>query len=201
MIGITFKFNKVFKTKKAKTIIILAVVVLAVAICIFPFIHNSEEKVDTEMLINTLQESSELTTAKLNYTGMTKFKDKGVAFINKADFTMVYKATARIGIDVKDVKVTADDTKKIVYITIPKAEVQDVKVEASSIQYFDEKFALFNVDEKEDGNKAIALAEEEAKKEIDKMGGLDMADNQAATLIKGILANAIPDGYKIEVKK
>lgn len=194
-------FNKVFKIKKAKTIVILAVVVLAVAICIFPFIHNSEEKVDTEMLINTLQESSELTTAKLNYTGMTKFKDKGVAFINKADFTMVYKATARIGIDVKDVKVTADDTKKIVYITIPKAEVQDVKVEASSIQYFDEKFALFNVDEKEDGNKAIALAEEEAKKEIDKMGGLDMADNQAATLIKGILANAIPDGYKIEVKK
>lgn len=194
-------FNKVFKTKKAKTIVILAVVVLAVTICIFPFIHNSEEKVDTEMLINTLQESSELTTAKLNYTGMTKFKDKGVAFINKADFTMVYKATARIGIDVKDVKVTADDTKKIVYITIPKAEVQDVKVEASSIQYFDEKFALFNVDEKEDGNKAIALAEEEAKKEIDKMGGLDMADNQAATLIKGILANAIPDGYKIEVKK
>ena len=194
-------FNKVFKTKKAKTIVILAVVALAVAICIFPFIHNTEQKVDTEMLINTLQESSELTTAKLNYTGMTKFKDKGVAFINKADFTMVYKATARIGIDVKDVKVTADDIKKIVYITIPKAEVQDVKVEASSIQYFDEKFALFNVDEKEDGNKAIALAEEEAKKEIDKMGGLDMADNQAATLIKGILANAIPDGYKIEVKK
>lgn len=194
-------FNKVFKTKKAKAIVILAVVVLAVAICIFPFIHNSEEKVDTEMLINTLQESSELTTAKLNYTGMTKFKDKGVAFINKADFTMVYKATARIGIDVKDVKVIADDIKKIVYITIPNAEVQDVKVEASSIQYFDEKFALFNVDEKEDGNKAIALAEEEAKKEIEKMGGLDMADNQAATLIKGILANAIPDGYKIEVKK
>ena len=194
-------FNKVFKTKKAKTIVILAVVALAVAICIFPFIHNAEQKVDTEMLINTLQESSELTTAKLNYTGMTKFKDKGVAFINKADFTMVYKATARIGIDVKDVKVTADDIKKIVYITIPKAEVQDVKVEASSIQYFDEKFAFFNVDEKEDGNKAIALAEEEAKKEIDKMGGLDMADNQAATLIKGIFANAIPDGYKIEVKK
>ena len=189
------------KTKKVKLIPILSFVVLVVAICAFPFVYNGQEKVDTEMLINTLQEASELTTAKLNYTGMTKFEDKGVAFINKADFTMVYKATARIGIDVADVKVTADDTKKIVYITIPKAEVQDVKVEASSIQYFDEKFALFNVDEKEDGNKAIALAEEEAKKEIDKMGGLDMADNQAATLIKGILANAIPDGYKIEVKK
>lgn len=189
------------KTKKAKLIPILSFVVLVAAICVFPFVYNGQEKVDTEMLINTLQEASELTTAKLNYTGMTKFEDKGVAFINKADFTMVYKATARIGIDVADVKVTADDTERIVYITIPKAEVQDVKVNASSIQYFDEKFALFNVDEKEDGNKAIALAEEEAKKEIDKMGGLDMADSQAATLIKGILANAIPDGYKIEVKK
>ena len=45
------------------------------------------------------------------------------------------------------------------------------------------------------------MAEEEAKREIEKMGGLKMANDQAAALIKGILANAIPDGYKIEVKK
>ncbi len=193
--------GKLFKTKKARAIVVAAVLLLVVAVCIFPFVYNGKAKVDTEMLVHTLQKSSELTTAKLSYTGMTEFEDKGIAFINKSDFIMIYKATARIGINVDEVKISADDINKIIYISVPKAEVQDVKVDASSIKYFDEKFALFNVDEKEDGNKAIALAEEEAKKEINKMGGLQMADNQAAELIKGILTNAIPDGYEIRVKK
>lgn len=193
--------NKIFKTKKAKTIALVTTILIILMICIFPFIHNDEASVDTDMLINTLQKSSELTTAKLTYTGMTEFNDEGIAFINRADFIMVYKATARIGIDVKDVKVSADNANKIIYVSIPKAEVQDVKVDSKSIKYFDEDFALFNVDEKEDGNKAVALAEEAAQKEINQMGGLKMADDQAELLIKGILANAIPDGYKIEVKE
>ena len=138
---------------------------------------------------------------KLNYKGFAKYEDEGVVLLNRANFSMLYKATARIGVDVKKVSVKADDVRRIVYVTIPKAEVQDVKVDASSIEYFDESFAIFNVNEKEDGNKAIALAEEAAKKEIHEMGGLQMADAQAATLVKGILANAIPDDYTIEVKE
>ena len=194
-------FNKLFKTVKAKIIAIAVLVAVVASICAFPFLYNKTEKVDTEMLYNTLQEASELTTAKFNYSGVTKYEDSGVTFLTKADFTMVYKATARIGIDVEEIEVTADDAQKVVYIKIPKAKVLDVKVDTSSIQYFSEKFSLFNPDEKEDGNKAIALAEEEAWKEIESMGGLEMADNQAETLIRGILSKALPRDYRIEVKK
>lgn len=189
-----------FKSKKSK-IIIASVALLLIALCIFLLLHNNEPKVDTDYLIATLTKSSELTTAKLNYTGISEFKDTGIAVINKADFIMVYHATVRAGINVEDVKITADDINKIIYVDVPKAEVQEVKVDTSSIKYFDQKFALFNTDEKEDSNKAISLAEEEAKKEAAKMGILKMADEQSATLIKGILANAIPDGYRIEIKQ
>ncbi|MGN0509878.1 MAG: DUF4230 domain-containing protein [Ruminococcus sp.] len=191
------------KTKKRKTItaIVILVIVISVALSIFISLnYNYQAKVDTEYLNALVSKSSELTTAKLNYTGMTKYTDEGIDIINKADFTMVYKATVRAGINVDEVEITSDDENKIIYVSIPKATVQEIKIDNSSIEYFDQKFALFNTDEKEDNNKAIALAEEAAEKEAANMGVLELANEQSATLIKGILANAIPDGYIIEVK-
>ena len=191
------------KTKKRKTItaIVILVIVISVALSIFISLnYNYQAKADTEYLNALVSKSSELTTAKLNYTGMTKYTDEGIDIINKADFTMVYKATVRAGINVDEVEITSDDENKIIYVSIPKATVQEIKIDNSSIEYFDQKFALFNTDEKVDNNKAIALAEEAAEKEAANMGVLELANEQSATLIKGILANAIPDGYIIEVK-
>lgn len=76
-----------------------------------------------------------------------------------------------------------------------------MKVDASSIKYFNEEFALFNVNEKEDSNKAIAKAEKAAEKEIKNVGVLEMADAQAETLIKGLLKEAVPADYKWEIKR
>ena len=90
---------------------------------------------------------------------------------------------------------------KKINIQIPKAVIQDVKVDASSIKYYDEDFALFNLDEKEDANKAIALAEKKALEEAGNLGAMEMADNQAGTLIKGLIAHLIPDDYTVEVKQ
>lgn len=196
-------FNFFTKTRKRKTISTIVTLVILAVIALGTFIlliYNFQAKVDTEYLNALVSKSSELTTAKLNYTGMTKYTDEGISIINKADFTMVYKATVRAGINVDEVEITSDDDKKIIYVTIPKASVQEVKIDTSSIQFFDQGFALFNTDEKEDNNKAISLAEDAAKKEAASMGVLELADEQSATLIKGILANAIPDGYIIEVK-
>lgn len=192
--------KKVFSTKKRIAIAVGAIVLVMVLVCVIPLLHKDEKKVDTSYMVTLLTESSELTTAKLHYTGMSEFEDTGIAFINRSNFIMVYEATARIGVNVKDVKVRADDINKTIVVSIPKASVQEVNVDTSTIKYFDEEFALFNVDQKEDSNAAIALVEEEALNEIEEMGVLEMADTQAASLIKGILANAIPDGYTIVVE-
>lgn len=187
------------KVKRIKPMRMLSLVMTVVVVLFLPACGT--EKVNTEILMNTLEEASELTTAKLHYTGKTKYEDDGIKYINKGNYTMLYEATARIGIDVKKVKIACDEEEKIVYVKIPKAEVQDVKVDAKSIRYFDESFAILNFDKKEDANKGIVLAEKEAAKEIERMGGLDMANKQATLLVKGILANAIPEGYTVEVKK
>ncbi len=193
--------GKVIPTMKIK---IIAAVAAALVIALFiaiPLLSKDEPAVDTSYMVSLLAESSELTTAKLHYTGMTEFKDSGIAFINSSDFIMVYEATARIGIDLQEVDVSSDNVTKVITVSIPPVAIQDVKIDASSIKYFDQKFSLFNLDEKEDSNAAIALAEEAAMTEVGEMGVLQMAQDQSAALIKGILANAIPDGYVIEIRQ
>lgn len=197
------KIVKVIKAFKKKTVWIPSLVafVLLVSVIIYIASPKTPEIADTKYLLGVITEASELTTAKINFTGKAEYKDSGVAFINKSDFIMMYDSEARVGIDVTKVKISANDLAKTIYVEIPKAEVIEVHIKADSIEYFDEKFSLFNLDKKEDGNKAITLAEEEARKELQEMGIIPLADNQAETLIKGLLVNAIPAGYKIEVVK
>lgn len=186
--------------KKILIVVIVIAVVAAGGFIGFKVWNNNQPKADISMLTAELSKSSELTSAKLKYTGMVKYEDTGVKFINKSNFTMIYEATVRAGINVDEVKITADDESKIIYLTIPKAVVQDVNVDPESIQFVDEKFSMFNSDEKEDGKKAEQLAKDAAEKEAAEMGILELADEQSESLIKGILANAVPDGYEIKVK-
>ena len=114
---------------------------------------------------------------------------------------MTYEANARVGIDLEEVEIEVDNPNKLVTLSIPKAEILDVKIDPNKIKYYDTKFALFNVNEKEDGNKAQALAEEQAYKDLTEMGVLESANEQALTLIKGLLQNAVPSDYEYKVKE
>ena len=185
-----------------KKIKLIAIIVVIIAIVVLGFlIYRKNYFVDTKYIHNKLEKASELTTAKLTFTGITKYSDDGIYIINRADFTMVDKASVRIGIDLSKVKVDKDVMKRKVIVTIPNANVLEVHVDPSSIEYYDTKFALLNFDSKNDSNKAQAAVEGKAKEEVKNMGVLEMANEQAETLIKGILEGSIPDGFNIEVKK
>ena len=194
------EFIKNILKSKMGRIIIIFILLLVVLGIVFLCTYNTKPKLSNDYIITTLEKASELTTAKLNYTGLAEYEDTGIGFINKSNFKMVYKATARAGIDVEKIKVDVNDALEVVTLTIPKATILDVKVNSNDIKYYDEKFSLFNFDSKEDANKAVALAEENAKVELSNMGVLEMADTQAEALIKGLLQDAIPSNYDIKVK-
>ena len=190
------KIPKILKNKYVAIPLFVLFVVLIFVIVLM----NHSEKTESEIILGKIEKSSELTTSKITFTGMSEYKDEGIKFINRSDFVMVYEATARIGIDIKKVKVDVNNITQTVYITIPKAEVLDVKVNMDTIKYFDTSFALLNIDYKEDANKATSIAEKEAKEEIVNMGVVEMADNQSEALIKGLIQDVIPKGYDIKVK-
>ena len=186
-------------SKKVKIIIGISIIV---AVCVFIVLGvNRKSDVDTIFLKQILTKSSELTTAKLTITGLSDYNDEGVYIFNRADFTMCFTAIIRAGINLENVQIDSDPIQKKILITIPEAEIMDVKIDPNNIKFYGTGFALFNVNEKEDLAKALSLAEADAKKEASSTGILDLANQQSETLIKGILANAIPKGYTMEVKK
>ena len=130
-------FYKAIKTKIGRIISLSILIVILLLILLIIF-RNPSEKVDSEILINTIKQSSELTTAEINYKGIAQFKDKGIIVLNRSDFLMQYTATARIGIDLEEVSIKANNLTKTVSITIPHAKVLDIKIDPSKIKYYDE---------------------------------------------------------------
>lgn len=169
-------------------------------------IINITPDIDVTYLNTALKEASELTTAKLKINGLVDFKDKGIIILNKSDFTMKYAADISAGIDMSKVEIKNDDidheNKKII-VEIPKDIVFKPNVYHGDkyIKFYDEEFALFNVNEKEDLSRALAMAEKDAESEAVENGLLELADKQSETLIKGILSDAVSKfGYTIEIK-
>lgn len=194
------KFSDILKNKVATMICLVVVVVVIVGGTIY-LTRNKTSEVDTTYLGAKLEKASELTTTKLTYDGFTKYTDTGVKVINRSDFLMVYTATARAGIDVKEIIIESNKISKTIKVTLPKAKILEVKVDPSTIKYYDTKLALFNFDSREDANDAQALAEKEAKKELEKMGILDSANEQAEVLIRGLLQESIPSDYELKFTK
>lgn len=194
------EFAKKILTSKKHAIIFFTVsaILLVALFCLVTY--NRTPQADTTSMNKLLREASDLTTAELRLTNITKFEDEGIKFLNRSDFIMVYEATVWAGIDVEKVEIIPNHSTKVIEVNIPKATIQNVKVDSSTIEYFDEGFSLFNPNEKEDNNAAIVKAEEDIKEDALKSGILELADKQSATLIEGLLAKAVPAGYTLEAK-
>ena len=160
-------------------------------------------KVDVKVLEKTLQENAQLSTAKLKFKAEAEYDGEGIPGITQNQFTVLCEATVKAGIDMNDVKIEVNDDEKIVKINVPIVEIkpEDVYINHESLKFYDKKFVLFPVDVQEDTAKALALAENIAKNYAHNMGIIEMANKQGGEIIKGILSNAIPRGYKIEVIK
>lgn len=194
------KYIKFFRTIKSKIILAVSIIFIIILSLLGAKFFNREATADFSYLNVLLEKSSELTTAKLKIRGIERYKDAGVVVINRSDFIMVYSATIRAGVDLKNVKIEPNTITKEVVVKLPKAKVFDSHVDQTDIQYFDEKLALFNVNSKEDANKACALAEEDAIKEAEATGILEFAEKEAEYVIKDILTSALPEGYTLVVK-
>ena len=187
--------------KKATKFLMIAVAVVLALVVVRLFLYNDTPQVDVDAMYTTLTQASELTTAKLNFEGFCTYEDTGVPILNRSDFFMTFSATARVGIDLSKVSVEPDHVRKVIVLTVPPAEVQGVVVDKESIELFNEKFALFNTNEKEDMLEAEKQAEKKAEEQVATFGVLEYADQQAESLLSGLLGSLLPKGYQFEVVK
>ncbi len=188
-------------------ILIIISIVSAVSLFLVGFLtsyllnNKKEPKVTltASMIEERIRQCSEFTAAQLEYRGLIRYSEGEIPFINQKSFTMVYVAHVTAGIDFSDVEVEVTDHH--VCIRLPKAVLQDVVVNPDSIEFYDEKFALFNWTEREDVTKAIEYAKQDARARIDESGLLNQADAHAKTVLEMLFSPLTENGdaYTLEI--
>lgn len=153
--------------------------------------ESKEQEVTIEYIDRRLEHVADLSTAELIYTNLYTVTEGKIPFLTQKGFSMVYTANVRAGIDISAVKTELDEKKVIV--TLPPAKIQMLKVDPESIQFYDEKHALFNWDKKTDVTTAITLAENDVKERADTDGLLKQASQRAETIVEGLLEGAVGD--------
>ena len=176
----------------AKAVIYLLIVLVIAGTVVFLAMHftkESEPEITNLFISDKLEAASELTSAKLTYNGLIRYSEGSIPFITKKEFSMIYRAEVKAGIDLS--KVESEITDAQVKITVPRIEILDISIDESSIQFYDERFALLNWEKKEDLLETIqeAKADVEAKGDMD--GLKENAKNQIEILLVGLFGVCI----------
>ncbi|MGN0481912.1 MAG: DUF4230 domain-containing protein [Lachnospiraceae bacterium] len=160
------------------------------------FNQKSEPKVSTTVIREQLKGCSDLTTAQLTYRGLIRYEDGEIPWINKKSFSMVYSAKLEAGMDLAKASVSISGKK--VKVTLPIVQLQSVEVQTDSIEFYDERSALFNWTEKEDTASAIELAKKDAEEHADVEGLQEKAVIQAQEVVKNLI-EPLAEEYEVEV--
>lgn len=177
---------------------LLLILVGVVSYKISAKIHTPEEPdITVSYITGKLTDASDLITSELSYTGLVKYSDGNIPFLTQKEFSMIYNAEVKAGIDMSEVEIEVTEEKVIV--TLPEVKVISVDVDPNSIEFYDEKFAIFNWSDKQDAVEAIAAAEADVEANADIEELKTRARTQAETIITGILKDSIGE-RTLEIK-
>lgn len=111
---------------------------------------------------------------------------------------MIYDAHIKAGIDLSQAEVSLSG--KEITVTIPEPKVQDIVIDPDSLEFYDEKLALFNWTKKEDTAKAMKYAKEDAEKKAAQTDLIKQASQQAKTVVTTLLAPITEDDGEYSIK-
>ena len=178
--------------KKVLAILIaLLVGAAAAAGGIFYFHMKAQPKVDAKSLMERLEESSELTVEKNFYTGIVRFEEGTIRFIDKNGFNMKYEAEIDAGFELENVNIEVNDDS--VVVTVPEAKILAVSIDPDSLEFYDNQVSLIKTDRKEATKQALQAAQKDAEEHATGKGILEAANKRAEVIFKGILEGGVGD--------
>ena len=184
--------------------IIIALLLIIIGILLGVYIarviaqRKNNEKITNAIISEKLSDCSDLTTCTMVYTDLVKYEQGAIPLITKKAFSMIYAANIRAGVNLSEAKV--DVQKDVVVVTLPKSEIQSIEVDTKSLRFYDERWALFNWQNKEDISTAIAAAREDAERNINVQQLKDYAAKQAEMVVYKLIEPALGDDKKLIVK-
>lgn len=168
-----------------------------------PFETQKQATITAEEVEEQISKAADLSTAKLTYKGIVNFTEGQIKYITQNSFNMMYTAEVVAGIDMEkvtvDVQQPKDGNPGKVIVNIPKAAVQTVTIDPDSLEFYDQKWALFNKNANTDVQDALKAAEQDARQNFGKKELIATAQEQADEVIKGFVTSVLPEGYELEI--
>ncbi|MBO4591025.1 MAG: DUF4230 domain-containing protein [Eubacterium sp.] len=163
-------------------------------------LFNKKEKkpeITSAFISSKIEEVSDLTAAEMTYNGIIYYKEGDIPFITQKSYNMSYTAEVRAGIDVSEVKVNV--VGNTVVVKLPDTEIQSIDVDPNSVNFYDEKHALFNWDTKKDGVEAIKNAEADVEQNADLEELKSKATKNSKEIIESIIKDAVDEDTQVVV--
>lgn len=174
----------------SKKLITLVVIIAAIALVVVGYLLASLQNKETitvsaVSIEERLSKCSDLTTARLDYRGLIRYSEGDIKYLTQKSFSMIYDATITAGIDLSQAEVTLDGTS--IKVVLPQPTIQSIVIDPDSLEFYDEKAALFNWTEKEDTQKAMSYAKEDASAKAEQVDLLTQASEQAESVVTNLL--------------
>ena len=128
-----------FLIKKKRTVMYIALALVAVLVVVFIIYRNQVGKNRYETLVQTITEMkriSEFCTA--NYIGEVMIQDEEKQFLNHKSIVLIVRGKVRMGYDLSKMETVVVNDSTI-NITLPQAQVLDIITNPSDIRTFNEK--------------------------------------------------------------
>lgn len=174
--------------------LIMTIIIVAAIFGLFFVIGKMVEEsrkpdITSAYISSKIETVSHLTTAELTYNGLIHYEEGDIPILTKKSFSMVYCAQVKAGVDLSKVESYVTDTE--VVLIVPEVEIQEIDIDETSIQFYDEQVALFNWEEKEDTLDAMAAAKADVEEKVNLTELKLKARTQTESLLKGLFEGTV----------
>lgn len=201
------KKTREIRLKVSSSTILLAVVIAAVVIVGGAFLGKQMSWFKSEEgKVTTISKSSLEEVLEINQLSTLEYIYNAVAPVQKKNFNSIkyyvaYQGVVTAGIDFTKIDIQVDDENKIITITVPEVEIQNVRVDAGTMRY------IFNEEEYETEN-VSAEAYSAAVEHLTQQAGtesrlFDMAQDNAIDAISALITpwvNQVDSDYTVQIE-
>lgn len=172
--------------------------------------YKVKDKISFDEIEKEIKTVGKLTTIDYHYTYAGTHEDVNNFFntdiklpFTKNSFIAQWEGVVALGVDLTKVKITVNESTKIITVTVPNAEIFYHDVDHKSFKTLDEKNNIFNPITVDDINQFNIKYEDKIYEKIEEIRLLEEACENAKTMVENIL-KAIPgltEQYTIQFQK
>ncbi|MGI5959494.1 MAG: DUF4230 domain-containing protein [Massiliimalia sp.] len=176
-----------------------AAALILLGVLISNWFHEKENPdITSQSIAEQLTKISELSTMQMQYRDISHYEDGEITFLTKKSFNVIYDATVKAGMDLSQAEVAVKNHQ--ITISLPPAEILSIYIDPSSLEFYDERYALFNWQDREDTVLILENAEQDIRQKVLQSELLNQAESQAKEMISQFFASLVQEEeYSVQV--